>query len=93
MSSLLSGFSSFSSFLSVLAHLLYSVHIRGIDNLNLHGSELCDDRFHAVQVIDTLWQSLVEVIVGDLPLFLGQLDEVADFFLEGLMEVLRRDRG
>ena len=79
--------------LSVLAHLLDAVHIRGINNLNFHRTELCDDRLYAVGVIHTLRQSLIEIVVGDVPLLLGQLDEVADFFLEGLMEVLRRDGG
>ena len=79
-------------FFAVLAPFLDAVDIRRIDDLDLHGPKLGDDRFHAVGIIHALGQSLVEIVIGDVALFLGELDQFADLLLQGLMQVLRSDR-
>ena len=67
-----------------------AVDVRRIDDLNLDSAELRDDRFHAVRIVDAFGQRLVEIVVGDVPLFFGELDELANLLLQCLMEVLRR---
>ena len=79
-------------FLAILAPFLDAVDVGRIDNFDLHGPKLGDDRFHAVGVIHALRQSLIEVVIGDVALFLGQLDQFAHLLLQSLMKVLRSKR-
>ena len=79
-------------FFAILAPFLDAVDVGRIDNLDFHGPKLGNDRFHAVGIIHALRQSLVEVVIGDVALFLGQLDQFAHLLLQGLMKVLRSQR-
>ena len=64
-----------------LLEVLVTVNVRGFDDVELHGAQARLDGFDQVGVVDAVGQRLVEIIPGEVALFLGQLDEFADFLL------------
>ena len=77
-----------------LLEVLVAVNIRGFDDVELHRAQAGLDGFDQVGIVDAVGQGLVEVVPSEVALFLGELDEFANFLLRlvGLGLDLRRGR-
>ena len=66
----------------VVAFLVFeAVDFRGVDDVELHVAEALHDRLDIVRIDKVVGEDLVDVVVGQVFLFLGELDEFADLFL------------
>ena len=61
--------------------ILESVDFRGVDDVELHVAQALHDRLDIVRIDKVVGEDLVDVVVGQVFLFLGELDEFADLFL------------
>ena len=62
--------------------VLEAVDLRGIDDIELHVAQALHDRLDIVRIDKVVGEDLVDVVVGQVFLFLGELDEFADLFLD-----------
>jgi len=70
--------------------VLVAIDLRGIDDVDLHGPEPGHDRVHLLGLVDAVGKDFAQVIEGDVTLFLGQLDELAELVLDfGRIELVQ----
>jgi hypothetical protein len=62
--------------------VLVAVHLGGVDDVELHVAEPLHDGLDVVGIDEVVGQDLVDVVVGQVVLLLGELDQFADFFLD-----------
>ena len=66
----------------LLLDLLDAVHLGGVDDVDLDGTELGEDGVDGLGIVHPLGEMFVEILESDVALFLGKLQEFADLFLE-----------
>ena len=66
----------------VLFLVLETIHLGGIDDVELHVAEALHDGLDVLGIDEVVGQDLVDVIVGEVFLLLGEFDELADLFLD-----------
>ena len=59
-----------------------SINLGSIDDIKLHVAQALHDGLYVIGIDKIVWENLVDVVVGKVVLFLGELDEFADFFLD-----------
>jgi TRAP-type mannitol/chloroaromatic compound transport system permease large subunit len=59
-----------------------AVDLRGVDDIELHVAEAFHDGLDVIGIDEVVRQDLVDVVVGEVFLLLGELDELADLFLD-----------
>ena len=60
--------------------VLVAVDLGGVDDVDLHAAQTVEDRLHLVGLVDAIREGFVEVVESEVALFLGELDEFAQFF-------------
>ena len=61
--------------------VLEAVDFRGVDDVELHVAQALHDRLDIVRIDEIVREDFVDVVVGQVFLFLGEFDQFADFFL------------
>ena len=74
-----------------LFKVFVAVNVRGFDDVEFHRAQPRLDGLDQVGIVDAVRERLVEVVPRQVTLFLGELDEFADFLLRIVR--LRRDLG
>jgi len=57
-----------------------AIHLRRVHNFDFKGAQLGEDLVQNFRGYDIFWQHLVDVVVGQMPLFPREADEFLDFF-------------
>ena len=81
MSSFGSGFSS--SSLGILFAVLVTIDLRGLDDVDLEFAQAHQNQVEFVRVGQVRRQRLVQIVEGEIALFLGQLDQLTNARLRG----------
>ena len=62
--------------------VLEAIDLGGVDDVELHVAEAIEDRFHVGGIDEVLGEDLVDVVVSEIVLLLGELDELAHLLLD-----------
>ena len=66
----------------ILLSVLESVHVGGVDDVDLETAQAVHDGIHLIRVVDAIRESFVEVVKGEVALLLCEFDEILDLLLK-----------
>jgi hypothetical protein len=59
-----------------------AIDLRGIDDIELHVTKALHDCFDVIGIDEIVGEDFVDIVVGEILLLFGKLDELADLFLD-----------
>ena len=66
----------------VALFVFVAIDLGGVDNVELHVAEALHDGLDVIGIDEVVGEDFVDVVVGEVVLLFGELDEFADLFLD-----------
>jgi hypothetical protein len=76
--------------IEVFFPIFIAVHLGSIDDIHLHGTQPVEQLFHLIRIDHPVRKGLVNIVVGEITLFLRELNEFAQALLEIKSGICRR---